>query len=83
MYVSYCGMCFLDNFLFLSAMNIVYIYEKGNKIKVLDHDTALIKHKDISADGWKHKATINPCTWIEYLYNDSIDTYEAVKCLIK
>ena len=49
-------------------MNIVYVYAKDKKIKVLPHDTALKEHNKMLADGWKHTNTINPCAWIENLY---------------
>ena len=62
-------------------MKTLYVYVKGNKIKVLDHDTALKTHRDILVDGWKHTNTINPCLWIENLYNDTDDLSEAVKKL--
>ena len=62
-------------------MNIVYVYSKNKKIKVLPHDTALKNHNKILSDGWKHTATIDPCLWIENLYNNTDDVYEAVKKL--
>ena len=67
-------------------MNIVYVYAKNKKIKVLPHDPALKEHKRMLAEGWKHTMTINPCAWIESLYNyytDDDDKLESIKELGK
>ena len=54
-------------------MNIVYVYAKDKKIKVLDHDIAVATNSEMLERGWKHTMTINACTWIERLYNNHTD----------
>ena len=62
-------------------MTILYVYAKKGKIKVLELKMAIDKHDYFIAHGWKHTATIDPCLWIENLYNNTDDVYEAVKKL--
>jgi hypothetical protein len=46
-----------------------FIYFKEGKIKVLNLEEAKASEKDLLADGWQHKATIDLFLFIEHLYN--------------
>ena len=53
----------------------VYYNAEQNKIKVLnlDNDNDKIQKNELLKSGWKHTATIDPCIWIEYLFNNAED----------
>ena len=48
---------------------LVFVYIKDDKIRCLDLDQAEATEKSLIVEGWKHIATIDPCTFIEHLYN--------------
>lgn len=52
---------------------MVFVYFKNGKIKVLDLANATSQDADLKMDGWKHTATIDPCVWMEYLFNKTAD----------
>ena len=53
--------------------NIIFIYAKDGKVKALNIKDAKPQAESLLSDGWKHTATINSCTWIEYLCNSCYD----------
>ena len=53
--------------------NTIFIYAKDGKIKALNIEDASEKGQWYLSDGWKHTATLDPCTWIEYLCNSCYD----------
>ena len=63
--------------------SIVFVYTRKNKIKVLDVCDAEKSGLELLRDGWKHTATINPCTWMEYLHNSckASDLFAKIKAL--
>jgi hypothetical protein len=52
---------------------IVFVYHKGNKIKVLELDNAVKNGEALLKKGYTHTATLDPCTFIEYLFNKCTD----------
>lgn len=53
--------------------NIVFVYHKDGKIKVLDLHTSYLEDKNMLSDGWQHTSTLNACMFIEYLFNQCED----------
>jgi hypothetical protein len=49
--------------------DIVYVYEKDSKIKVLNHKNAIKHHNTFINNGWFHKSTLNSVCWIEKKLN--------------
>jgi hypothetical protein len=65
--------------------NTIFIYHKDGKIKVLDFETSKVLHNQMIDNGWLHTTTLNPCVWIEYLFNqcEIEDLFDNVKSLSK
>ena len=61
----------------------VFIYAKDNKIKVLTQYEANQYEKELKSEGWSHKATLNPCTYIQYLCNECENVKQEFKTLLK
>lgn len=55
-------------------MNTVFVYHKNDEIKVLDLETAKKLNDKLLKEEWNHTATLDPCAWIECLFNLSEDT---------
>jgi len=51
-------------------MEILFIYENDEEVKVLTHEQALVKHSELIKCGFRHKATINPVVVLENIYNE-------------
>jgi hypothetical protein len=49
----------------------LFIYAKEGKIKCLTVDEA--HEENLTSEGWKHTATINPARWIEAMANGDRD----------
>lgn len=64
-------------------MTFVFVYCKENKLKVLDTEAAKEQGQQLLLDGWKHTATLDPCKWIEHLFNDAYDLEGELKELSK
>jgi hypothetical protein len=62
---------FLDFFSQNLIMETIFIYSKDGKIKVLNFETSKILHDEMRGKGWCHVHTINPCIFIEYLFEKS------------
>lgn len=60
--------------------NIVFVYSNGREIKVYGAEEA----KKFKQEGWVHTATLNACTYIQYLTNNKSDKdiLETVKDLL-
>ena len=52
-------------------MNTVFIYYKEGKIKALDLANGEKEHKELVNGGWKHTQTLDPCKWMEFLFNEA------------
>lgn len=52
-------------------VNLVFVYyrQETKEIKVLNLNDAKSQNDELIQRGWLHTATINPCKWIEYLFN--------------
>ena len=50
---------------------IVFVYYKEDKLKVLNIEQSKLQHESLINDNWQHTATIDACVWIENLYNES------------
>lgn len=50
--------------------HIVFVYFKDGKIKALDVEQGKINHQKMINEGWKHTSTLNPCIFIEQLFNE-------------
>jgi hypothetical protein len=53
--------------------NIIFIYAKDGKVKAFNLEDAKAQAESLLSDGWKHTATLDSCTWIEYLCNSCYD----------
>lgn len=49
----------------------LFVYHKLGKTKVLNLSDSMSSHDDMISDGWKHTATLDPSSFIEYLANSS------------
>jgi hypothetical protein len=54
-------------------VNLIFVYyrQETKEIKVLNLNDAKIQNDELIERGWSHTATIDPCKWIEYLFNES------------
>lgn len=61
--------------------SIIFIYHKAGVLKVLDTEQAKTMNDQLIYDGWEHTQTLNPCVFIEFLFNqcDEIDILAEVK----
>ena len=51
--------------------NFFFVYQKGDDFKALDHEDATDQETALKAYGWKHIATIDARTFIEFQYQNS------------
>lgn len=61
----------------------VFIYAKGYEIKVLNVEESKRLDSELKSEGWKHTATLDACTFIQYLHNDCDSIRKEVKNLSK
>jgi hypothetical protein len=61
----------------------VFVYAKGNEIKVLDTEQSKLLDGDLKKDGWKHTTTLDACIFIEHLHNNCDDAKKEIKNLSK
>ena len=61
----------------------IFIYAKKNEIKVLNIDESKRLDSELKSDGWKHTATLNPCTYIQHLHNNCDNIRKEIKSLSK
>lgn len=47
-----------------------FIYQKDEEFKALDYDDATVQEAALKADGWKHIATLDAPTFIEWSYKN-------------
>ena len=63
--------------------SLIFVYHNDEKkvIKVLSLSQAKERNDELLDSGWRHTATIDPCVWIEYLYNktESIDIVSEIR----
>ena len=59
---------------------IVFVYHKDNNIKVLELDNAVKDGETLLKKGYTHTTTLDPCTFIEYLFNKCNDK-ERIKTI--
>lgn len=54
-------------------VNLVFVYyrQETKEIKVLNLNDAKSQNDELIEKGWSHTATIAPCKWIEYLFNET------------
>ena len=57
----------------INSNEVVFIYKKYKKIKCLNYKDALENHDNLVKNCWKHIATLNLCSFLEYLYNEKSD----------
>ena len=52
-------------------VNLVFVYysQETKEIKVLNLQDAKSQNDELITKGWSHTATLDPCKWIEYLFN--------------
>ena len=50
-------------------METIFIYSKDGKIKVLNFETSRTLHNEMIKERWYHVHTLNPCIFIEYLFD--------------
>lgn len=60
----------------------IFVYHKDNKIKCLSFEN-LKDHNQLILNGYTHTATINPCLFIENLFNNDVDIINEIKLLSK
>ena len=49
----------------------VYYRQETKEIKVLNFNDAKSQNDELIQRGWSHTATLDPCKWIEYLFNET------------
>jgi hypothetical protein len=54
-------------------VNLVFVYyrQETKEIKVLNLQDAKSQNDELITKGWSHTATLDPCKWIEYLFNET------------
>lgn len=52
-------------------MEAVFIYAKGDIIKVLNAEDSKRQHDALIADGWVYASGRNPCVYIQFLFNST------------
>lgn len=67
----------------MENQTFVFVYAKGFEIKVLNIEESKRLDTDLKSDGWKHTATLDACTFIQFLHNDCDNIREEVKSLSK
>jgi hypothetical protein len=67
----------------MENQTFVFVYAKGFKIKVLNIEESKRLDTDLKSDGWKHTATLDACTFIQFLHNDCDNIRKKVKSLSK
>lgn len=50
-------------------MIAVFVYIKNDKVKVLGLDEAKTQDSILKEQGWKHTSTLDPCVFIEHVYD--------------
>lgn len=63
------------------SLTVLFVYAKDGKVKLYHLEEAQKIDKIMISEGWKHTATIDPITWIEYLHNFSDDKLFEIKLL--
>lgn len=60
---------------------IIFIYHKDGVLKSLSLDQSTSMASQLVLEGWEHTATLNPCTFIDYLFNqcDESDVFNEIK----
>ena len=53
----------------IECKNIVFVYEKKGKYKVLAYEEALKKQTEMYINSWVHVMTLDAVAWIEYNLN--------------
>lgn len=61
--------------------NIVFVYYKEEKIKVLTLEQSKSEHENLISIGWIHTATLDSCVYIEHLFNNEDALYLTIKQL--
>lgn len=61
----------------------VFVYAKGYEIKVLNMEESKSLDAELKSSGWKHTATLDACTFLQYLHNDCDNIRKEVKNLSK
>ena len=51
-------------------MNILFIYENDEEVKVLTAEKAAVQHDELIKNGFSPRATIDPVIVLQELYND-------------
>jgi hypothetical protein len=62
-------------------MDIIFVYHKEGKIRCLNLKQARLENDTLINDGWVHTETLNPCVWIENIFNNPETTLVEVKSL--
>ena len=52
-------------------METIFIYSRDGKIKVLNFETSKVLHNEMIEKGWVLVHSINPCIFIEYIFEKS------------
>jgi len=60
-----------------------FVYAKGYEIKVLNLEASKRHDTELKSEGWKHTATLDACTFIQFLHNDCDNIRKEVKNLSK
>ena len=50
--------------------NLFFVYQKGEDYKALNHEDATAQEEALKADGWKHIATLDAPSFIEWNYKN-------------
>jgi len=62
--------------------NFVFVYALNGDYRCLGIDAAQTTGKQLIKEGWKHTATLNPETWMEFFLNgDETRRFEAIESI--
>lgn len=59
----------------------IFVYAKEKEIKVLSFNDSKLCHYDLLKDGWIRTVTLDACSYIENLHNESVDLQEEINKL--
>ena len=65
----------------MNINQVVFVYAKDKKIKVIGLEDDEIRREELLTDNWEHTATMDACMWIEHLHNTSRNWNEDIKSL--
>lgn len=54
----------------MDGLIVVFVYEKGDEVKVLDYDDANAMHTNLIVAGWEHTPTLDAIHYIKRILTE-------------